>query len=85
VTGATYALYTVAVQADRKWSLLALAAAEAGAVVNAAEAGIGVNVTLAATGKGHAVNAAFTVLVQLTVWIAADGIRRSDRSRRLSE
>src|SRR3984957_13696602 len=76
VTGATYALYTVAVQADRKWSLLALAAAEAGAVVNAAEAGIGVNVTLAATGKGHAVNAAFTVLVQLTVWIAADGIRR---------
>jgi uncharacterized membrane protein YoaK (UPF0700 family) len=28
LTGPTYALYTVAVQADRKWSLLALAAVE---------------------------------------------------------
>jgi len=76
VTGATYALYTVAAQADRTWSLLALAAAEAGAVVNAAEAGIGVSVTLAPEGKGGAVNVAFTVLVQLTVWIAADSVRR---------
>jgi signal transduction histidine kinase len=76
VTGATYALYTVAVQADRKWSLLALAAVEAGVLVNVAEAGIGVNVTLATTSKGNAVNAAFTALVQLTVWIVADGIRR---------
>jgi signal transduction histidine kinase len=75
VTGPTYALYTVAVQADRTWSLLVLAAAEAGAVVNAAEPGIGVNVTLA-EGKGNAATAAFTALVQLTVWIAADGVRR---------
>jgi signal transduction histidine kinase len=76
VTGPTYALYTVAVQADRTWSLLALAAVEAGAVVNAAEPGIGVNVTLATTGKGNTATAAFTALAQLTVWIAADGIRR---------
>jgi signal transduction histidine kinase len=67
VTGATYALYTVAVQASRTWSLLALAAAEAGVALNA---------TLAATGKDSAVNDAFTALVQLTVWIAAEGIRR---------
>jgi signal transduction histidine kinase len=76
VIGATYALYTVAVQAERKWSLLALATVEAAVVVNGAEAGIGVNVTLTTTGKGNAVNAAFTALVQLTVWIAADSIRR---------
>lgn len=43
VTGATYALYTVAVQADRTWSLLALATVEAG---------VGVNVTLTTPGKG---------------------------------
>ena len=76
LTGPTYALYTVAVQADRKWSLLALAAVEAGAVVNGAEAGVGVNVTLATASKGNAVNAAFTALAQLTVWIAADSVRR---------
>jgi signal transduction histidine kinase len=76
VTGPTYALYTVAVQADRLWSLLALAAVEAAALVNGAEAGFGVNVTLATTSKGNTVNAAFAALVQLTVWIAADGIRR---------
>jgi signal transduction histidine kinase len=75
LTGPTYALYTVAVQADRRWSLLALAAVEAGALVNGAEAGAGVNVTLAAS-KGNAVNAAFTVVAQLTVWIAADSVRR---------
>src|ERR1700729_1363844 len=60
LTGPTYALYTVAVQADRRWSLLALAAVEAGAVVNGAAAGIGVNVTLATATKGGVVNAAFT-------------------------
>ena len=76
LTGPTYALYTVAVQADRRWSLLALAAIEAGAVVNGAEAGAGVNVTLATASKGNTVNAAFTALAQLTVWIAADSIRR---------
>jgi signal transduction histidine kinase len=76
VTGPTYALYTVAVQADRTWSLLALAAVEAGAVVNAAEPGIGVNVTLATAGKGNMATASFTALVQLTVWIVADGVRR---------
>ena len=76
VTGPTYALYTVAVQADRLWSLLALAAVEAAALVNGAEAGFGVNVTLATTSKGNTVNAAFTVLVQLTVWSAAGSIRR---------
>jgi signal transduction histidine kinase len=76
LTGPTYALYTVAVQADRRWSLLALAAVEAGAVVNSAEAGAGVNLTLATASKGNTVNAAFTVLAQLTVWIAADSIRR---------
>ncbi len=66
VTGATYGLYTVAVQADRRWSLLALAAAEAGVAMNVA----------LTTSKGGAVNDAFTALVQLTVWIAGDGIRR---------
>ncbi len=76
VTGATYALYTVAVQADRKWSLLALAAAEAGVLVSSTRAGIGVNVSLATNSKGSTLNVAFTALVQLTVWIAADGIRR---------
>jgi len=75
-TGATYGLYTVAVQADRKWSLLALAAVEAGALVNGTEAGLGVNVSLATTSKGNTVNVAFIALVQLTVWVAADGIRR---------
>ena len=76
VTGPTYALYTVAVQADRRWSLLALAAVEAGAAVNGAEAGAGVNVTLATATKGGVVNAAFTALAQLTVWIVADSVRR---------
>jgi len=76
VGGATYALYTVAVQADRKWSLLALASAEAAALVNSAEAGIGVNLAVTTTGKGNTVNYAFTALVQLTVWIAGDSIRR---------
>ncbi|HEX6522429.1 MAG TPA: histidine kinase [Streptosporangiaceae bacterium] len=74
---ATYGLYTVAVQADRKWSLLALAAVEVGAVVNTAEPGIGVSVTLGgATSKSNTVNAAFTALLQLTVWIVGDGVRR---------
>ncbi len=76
VTGPAYALYTVAVQADRTWSLLALAAVEAGSLVNAAEPGIGVNVTFAAAGKGNTATVAFTVLAQLTVWITADGVRR---------
>jgi signal transduction histidine kinase len=67
VTGATYGLYTVAVQADRRWSLLALAAAEAG---------VAVNVMLTAPGKNGVTNDAFTALVQLTVWITADAIRR---------
>ncbi|MBV9452206.1 MAG: sensor histidine kinase [Streptosporangiaceae bacterium] len=76
VTGPTYGLYTVAVQADRKWSLLALATVEAAVLVNGAGTGIGVNLSLATTGKGNTVNAAFIALVQLTVWITADGIRR---------
>jgi signal transduction histidine kinase len=76
VTGATYALYTVAVQADRKWSLLALAAVEAAIVVTGKQGGVGVSVSLATTRKGDTLNAAFTALVQLTVWIAADSIRR---------
>jgi signal transduction histidine kinase len=76
LTGPTYALYTVAVQADRTWSLLALAAVEAAALVNGAEAGAGVTVTLATAGTGSGLNAAFTVLAQLTLWIAADGVRR---------
>ena len=67
VTGATYGLYTVAVQADRTWSLTALAAAEAG---------VGVNLAFAPTGKDSVTFDAFTALVQLTVWIAADGIQR---------
>jgi signal transduction histidine kinase len=67
VTGATYGLYTVAVQADRTWSLVALAAAEAG---------VALNVTLTTMGRDSAMGDAFAALVQLTVWIAADGIRR---------
>jgi signal transduction histidine kinase len=76
VTGATYGLYTVAVQADRKWSLLALAAVEAGVVVTVAEHGVGVNASFATASNGGVVNVAFTALVQLTVWLVADGIRR---------
>jgi signal transduction histidine kinase len=76
ITGATYALYTVAVQADRTWSLLALAAVEIGTVVTGKEGGIGVYVTHPTAGRGSTLNAAFTALVQLTVWIAADSIRR---------
>jgi signal transduction histidine kinase len=67
VTGATYALYMVAVQADRKWSLTALVVAEAG---------VGVTAALAARGKDSAMTDAFAALAQLTVWITADGIRR---------
>ena len=91
VTGPTYALYTVALQADRTWSLLALAATEAAVLVNGAGAGIGVNVTLATTSRSSAVSAAFIALVQLTVWIAGDSVRRhraytaSLRERSLSE
>jgi signal transduction histidine kinase len=66
----------VALQADRVWSLLALATIEAGVLVTGAETGIGLHVTFAATSKGNTVNAAFTALVQLTVWIAADSMRR---------
>ena len=76
VYGATYEIYTVALQADRTWSLLALVVAEAAVLVNGTGAGIGVNVTLATTSKGNAVSAAFIALVQLTVWIAADSMRR---------
>jgi signal transduction histidine kinase len=67
VTGATYGLYTVAVQADRTWSLLALAAVEAG---------VAVNFRLTTVSKDSVLTSAFSALVQLTVWIAADGIRR---------
>ena len=91
VTGATYALYAVALQADRVWSLLALAAIEAGVLVNGSEAGVGIDVSLATSGKHNALNTAFTALVQLTVWIVADGIQRRRaysaelRERSLSE
>lgn len=34
ITGASYALYTVAVQESRKWSLLALALTEVGVAVS---------------------------------------------------
>ena len=67
VTGATYGLYTVAVQEDRKWSLLALAAIEAGVAVNFA---------LTTKNSSNPVNGAFTALVQLTVWVIGDGVRR---------
>jgi signal transduction histidine kinase len=67
VTGATFGLYTVAIQADRRWSLLALISAETGVVVN---------FTFTTTSKGTAATGAFSALLQLTVWIAADGIRR---------
>jgi signal transduction histidine kinase len=76
ITGATYALYTVAVQADRTWSLLALALVEIGILVTGKEGGIGVYVTHATASKGSTLNAAFTALVQLTVWIAGDSMRR---------
>jgi signal transduction histidine kinase len=65
--GASYGLYTVAVQADRRWSLLSLAAVEVG---------VAVNFTLTPATRDSTMTGAFTALVQLTVWIAADGIRR---------
>jgi signal transduction histidine kinase len=67
VTGATYALYMVAVRADWKLSLLALLAAEAG---------IAVEFALTTRSISNPVNGAFTGLVQLTVWIIGDGMRR---------
>lgn len=67
VTGATYGLYTVAIQADRQWSLRALGAVEGGVVVTA---------MFTTTSNRSVVNIAFIALVQLTVWIVADGIRR---------
>ncbi len=67
VTGATYALYMVAVRENRKWSLLALAAIEAGVAVNFA---------LITKSTSNPVNGAFTALVQLTVWVIGDGVRR---------
>jgi signal transduction histidine kinase len=67
VTGASYALYTVAVQADRKWSLLALVAVEIGVAVNFA---------LTTRTSSNPVNGAFTGLVQLTIWVIGDSVRR---------
>jgi signal transduction histidine kinase len=64
---ATYGLYAVAVTAERTWSLLALAAVEAG---------VGLNLILTSQSDRSAANNAFIALVQLTVWIAADGIQR---------
>ena len=68
VTGASYALYTVAVQTDRKRSLLALAAVEAGVAVNFA--------LTTTRSSSNPVNGAFTALVQLTIWVIADSVRR---------
>jgi signal transduction histidine kinase len=65
---ATYVLYTVAVQENRRWSLLALSAAE-----------IGVAVTFALSTKNTTsrVDDAFTALVlQFIVWLIGDGLRR---------
>jgi signal transduction histidine kinase len=67
VTGATYVLYTVAVQGGRARSLLALAAVEIGVVVSFA---------LSTSNLSNPTNAAFAALVQLTVWLVGDGIRR---------
>ena len=67
ITGASYALYTVAVQADRRWSWLALIAAEAG---------VGMSFALTVTSRRNPVNGAFTALVQLTIWIVGDSVRR---------
>jgi signal transduction histidine kinase len=67
VTAATYALYTVAVTEDRRRSLLALAAIEAGVAVNFA---------LITKNTSNPVNWAFTTFVQFTVWVVGDGVRR---------
>ena len=67
VTAASYALYTVAVQAGRRWSLLALLAAEAGVAVSFA---------LTARSTSNPVNGAFTGTVQLTIWLIGDSVRR---------
>jgi signal transduction histidine kinase len=67
VTGASYALYTVAVQADGTWSWLALVAAEAG---------VATSFGLTARSTSNPVNGAFTALIQLTIWIVGDSVRR---------
>ncbi len=70
VSGASYALYTVAVQADRSWSWLALVAAEGGVAMSFA---------LTTRSTSNPVNGAFTALVQLTIWIVGDSVRRHRR------
>ena len=67
ITGASFALYTVAVTESRKWSLLALLLTEAGVAVSFA---------LTTKNTSNPVNGAFTALVQLTVWVIGDGVRR---------
>jgi signal transduction histidine kinase len=67
VTGATYVLYTAAVQVERRWSLLALAAVEVGVVVS---------FVLITRSTSNLVNGAFTALVQVTVWVIGYGVRR---------
>lgn len=67
VTGASYALYTVAVQADRTSSWLALVAAEAG---------VATSFGLIDRSTSNPVNGAFTALIQLTIWIVGDSVRR---------
>lgn len=66
ITAATFVLYTVAVQESRRWSLLALAATEAGIVMS----------FVLVSNSGDLLNAAFAVLVQVTVWVIGDGVGR---------
>jgi signal transduction histidine kinase len=67
VTGATYALYTVAVQVGRPKSLIALTAVVGGVIMSFA---------LITSATSNPYNAAFTALVQVTVWLVGDGVRR---------
>lgn len=68
VAPATYVLYTVAVQENRRWSLLALTAGDVGMAVTFA---------LSAKTTSNRVNDAFTSLVvQAIVWLIGDAVRR---------
>ena len=75
VTGATYGLYTVAVQADRLWSLLALAAVEAGVVVNVIFTTTGKDGVATAFSAGlSTMSAALTWAKGARAWAASRGV-----------
>ncbi len=67
VSGATYVLYTVVVQTERRQAVMALVAVECG---------VAVTFGLTTSSSVNPVNGAFTALAQITVWIIGDSVRR---------